>query len=341
MSFSINYIECSESLRKEMEHFVNEWNINKEEFIVKTSGSTGIPKEIKLSRNQLIASAKRTNSFFNLNENSHTFNCLPFESIAGKMQVVRALVGDFKLTVVDPSRNPFHQLDINEKLDFIPLSPIQLSELIQTKDLKQFKMTHFLLGGSQLSSDLKHEFLASNLSIFQGYGMTETVSHIALKKIEDSFYHLLEGVSIHSTEDKTIISDSILNIENLEVTDILNFTSKKEFEFIGRRDYAINSGGIKIHPEPIEAFIHETLQIELVLIGITDSKFGEICVCVSENKLTENQKSLIEEKIRSHFSSYAVPKRYFQHSIEKGNYGKILRKKIQAEISLILTSKTD
>jgi O-succinylbenzoic acid--CoA ligase len=341
MSFSINFINCTASLKKEMEHFVNDWNANKMEFIVKTSGSTGIPKEINLSRNQLIASAKRTNTYFNLNENSHSFNCLPFESIAGKMQVVRALVGDFKLTVVDPSRNPFQQLDENENFDFIPLSPIQLSELIQTKDLKQFENTRFLLGGSLLSTDLKHHFFASKLTIFQGYGMTETVSHIALKKLDDSFYQLLEGVSINSSEDKTIISDSILNIENLEVTDILNFTSEKEFEFIGRRDFAINSGGIKIHPEPIEAFIHETIQIELVLIGINDSKFGEICVCVSENQLTENQKSMIEGKIRENFSTYAVPKMYFDHSIEKGNYGKILRKKIQAEISLILTSKTD
>lgn len=341
MSFSINFINCSASLKKEMEHFVNEWNENKEEFIVKTSGSTGIPKEIKLSRNQLIASAKRTNSFFNLNENSHTFNCLPFESIAGKMQVVRALVGDFKLTVVEPSRNPFKQLDENENFDFIPLSPIQLYELVQTKDLKQFENTRFLLGGSILSSDLKHQFLASNLSIFQGYGMTETVSHIALKRLEDPFYQLLEGVSIDSSEDKTIIFDKILTIENLAVTDVLNFNSENEFEFIGRRDFAINSGGIKIHPEPIEAFIHKILQIELVFIGIKDLKYGEICVCVCENMLSENQKSMIEEKIRENFSSYAVPKRYFQHTIEKGNYGKILRKKIQAEISLILTSKTD
>lgn len=341
MSFSINFIECSESLRKEIEHFINSWNENKNEFIVKTSGSTGIPKEIKLSRQQLIASAQRTISFFGLTEKSHSFNCLPFESIAGKMQVVRALVGNYKLSIVEVSRNPFHLLKEDEQFDFIPLSPIQLSELIQTKDLKQFKKTHFLLGGSQLSSDLKHDFLTSKLSVFQGYGMTETVSHIALKKLEDSFYQLLEGVSIESNEDKTIISDIILNIENLEVTDILNFRSENEFEFIGRRDFVINSGGIKIHPEPIEAFIHETLQIELVLIGINDSKFGEICVCVSENQLTEDQKSMIDEKIRSHFSSYAVPKRYFQHSIEKGNYGKILRKKIQAEISLILTSKTD
>lgn len=341
MSFSINFINCSASLKKEMEHFVNDWIENKKAFVVKTSGSTGIPKEIKLSRNQLIASAKRTNSFFNLTENSHTFNCLPFESIAGKMQVVRALVGDFKLTVVEPTRNPFKQLDNNEKLNFIPLSPIQLYELIQTKNLKQFENTRFLLGGSMLSTDLKHQFLTSKLSIFQGYGMTETVSHIALKKLEDSFYQLLEGVSIDSSEDKTIISDKILTIENLSVTDILKFNSENEFEFIGRRDFVINSGGIKIHPEPIETFIHETLQIELVIIGINDPQYGEICVCVSENLLTKNQKSIIEEEIRENFSSYAVPKRYFQHSIEKGNYGKILRKKIQAEISLILTSKTN
>lgn len=341
MSFSINFINCSASLKKEMEHFINDWNANKMEFIVKTSGSTGTPKEIKLSRNQLIASAKRTNAYFNLNENSFSFNCLPFESIAGKMQVVRALVGDFKLTVVDPSRNPFQLIDENENFDFIPLSPIQLSELIQTKDLKQFENTRFLLGGSILSSELKNLFLDSKLTIFQGYGMTETVSHIALKNLEDSFYQFLDGVSIDSSEDKTIISDSILHLKNLDVTDILNFTSEKAFEFIGRRDFAINSGGIKIHPEPIEAFIHETLQIELVFIGIKDLKYGEICVCVSELSLTENQKSMIEGKIRENFSTYAVPKRYFQHSIEKGNYGKILRKKIQAEISLILTSKTD
>lgn len=341
MSFSLNFIDCPESLRKEIEHFVMDWNNNKEEFVVKTSGSTGAPKEIKLYRNQLIGSAQRTIQFFNLIENSHSLNCLPFDSIAGKMQVVRALVGNYRLTIIEPSRNPFLKLSNCELFDFIPLSPIQLNELTESNAIDSYVQTHFLLGGSILSAELKRKFIESKLSIYQGYGMTETVSHIALKRLDDPFYQLLEGVSIESNEDKTIISDSILNIENLEVTDILNFRSEKEFEFIGRRDFTINSGGVKIHPEPIEQFALENLQQEIVLIGIKDSTFGEICACVSENKISENQKQLLEKNIRENFSGYAVPKRYFQHSIEKGNYGKILRKKIQAEISLILTSKTD
>lgn len=341
MSFSINFIECSETLQKEIEHFIADWKNKKEVFIVKTSGSTGVPKEIKLSRNQLISSAQRTISFFGLTDKSHSLNCLPFESIAGKMQLVRALVGDYQLTIVEPSRNPFQKLTASEFYDFIPLSPIQLNEIIETKASKESVNTKFLLGGALLSSELKKKFIESRLSIYQGYGMTETVSHIALKKIEESFYHLLNGVTIQSSEDKTLIKDELLGINDLSVTDVLKFNSENTFEFIGRRDFVINSGGIKIHPELMEQFVLENFHLEVVFMGINEATYGEICICVSEMNLSESQKLLIEEKIRESFSPYAVPKKYFQHSIEKGNYGKILRKKIQAEISLILSTKTD
>ncbi len=332
MSFSFLFQNCSPDLQLQVTAFINEWNRDELNFEVQTSGSSGLPKTINLTKKQLEASAKRTNAYFNLTQISHSLCCLPFHSIAGKMQIVRALVGNYTVHIVEPKIANFVFLNGVEEIDFVSVSPAQLMKICSETSEERLLKTTFLLGGSALSSAQETVFQKSKLRIFQGFGMTETVSHFALKTINQSDYELLEGVSISANSEQTVFSDTLLGIENLSFTDILEFSSEKYFRFIGRRDFAINSGGIKIHPEPIEKSVFEQLNLAILLLGIPDQNYGEICVCVSEIPINKQTKEELAHFIRENFSPYAVPKYYFQHLFERGNYDKLLRRKTRERI---------
>ena len=227
------------------------------------------------------------------------------------MMIVRALVGNLTLIVTDPSGFPTEALLAGEVLDFCPMVPMQLKHLLKyaPNDFKLVKT--ILIGGSPLSSDLEKALQEVHQRCFVGFGMTETVSHIAIRKLGTPHYSALEGVSFHIENDQLMITDSLLSIENLKTTDIVRLIDTQTFEWLGRADFAINSGGIKIHPEQIEKELSQLISGPFFIAGEPDDTFGEICIIVLDERRIVPPLDIIQTFCKKRFGPYTFPKKAY------------------------------
>jgi len=263
---------------KDVVRFIEEW-LNDEEYVeAKTSGSTGIPKVIKLSKSSMINSAQKTNAFFQLNNKSKALLCLSANYIAGKMMLVRAFVGGFNLILSEPSGNPL--LNICEPIDFVAMVPMQVSNSISLFKNSSF-IKNVIVGGGAMSAELKQQVASVNTTFYETYGMTETVSHVAIRKCGEVFFRAMEKVLFEQDERGClIIKAPDLVACQLITNDIVHLKSQTEFSWLGRYDNVINSGGVKLMPESIEEKIGAFFQFEFYLSSISDEKLGEKLVMV-------------------------------------------------------------
>ncbi len=311
--------------------FCRWWLSNQQSLILPTSGSTGAPKEITITRNQLIVSAMSTGKALGLSRGTKTLCCLPVKYIAGKMMLVRAFVLGLDLEVVEPSMNP--QL---EHYQFTALVPAQFSKAY-SQSPEQFKgYQHILLGGAPVSYEI--EVLAQQIiaNIYHTYGMTETVSHIALRKLnngKDNYFKVLDGITISQDERNCLVVEGeVTNNEKLITNDVVRLISQREFEWLGRADNVINSGGLKIHPEQVEEKIKSSIGLKLnlpafYLTSEQDSILGNRLVMVIEGTKTDLKLQVEQALIKSNIDKILVPKAfYLTERIEKTPTGKIVRK---------------
>lgn len=302
-------------IREEVEQFIEEWHAGKTIFEVKTSGSTGNPKTIQLTREQLIASAKRTIDFFQLKPGNTALLGISSATIGGKMMIVRALVGDLTLIVTGPSGYPTEALLPGEELDFCPMVPIQLKQLLKYSPEVFGQINTILIGGSPLSSDLEKALQEVHQRCFVGFGMTETVSHIAIRKLGTPHYSALEGVSFSTENDQLVITDSLLGLEQLKTTDIIRLIDSQTFEWLGRADFAINSGGIKIHPEQLEKELSHLISGAFFIASEPDDTFGEICIIILEKRRIHPPLEVIQDFCKERFGPYTFPKKAYYERI--------------------------
>jgi o-succinylbenzoate---CoA ligase len=314
-------IPNSEYERKVID-FCQKWQSAQEEFIIKTSGSTGEPKPIILTRNQMNASAKLTGKTFGLLTGDSALVCLNVEYIAGMMMLVRGMVLDFKLTIIEPSGNPFQNLEKFD-FDFFAFVPLQLENLLENdKNIGTLnKAKAIIVGGAAVNEVLQEKIQKLDVPVYSTYGMTETVSHIAIKKLngtnKEENFKVLEGVKIGIDERNclNIISESSNN-ELVQTNDIVELISEKEFKLIGRFDNIINSGGVKIQLEKVEKLIEKEIQIfhpkRYFTYGIPDEKLGQKLVLVIETEaFDEKLKEQFLSKIKSILPKYEIPKEVF------------------------------
>ncbi|MNK12871.1 2-succinylbenzoate--CoA ligase [compost metagenome] len=326
MSFEIKYIHCSAETRQEIQSVIDLWNGKSPLYEVKTSGSTGTPKSISLKREQLEASAKRSNAFFGLNENASVLMPLSPHTIGGKMMLIRALVGNYSIDVVEPSANPLLETDSGKTYSFISLVPYQVKRILEETPEKLDQVKCILLGGMGLSAELEKTLTHIKPAVYIGFGMTETVSHIALRKMGIPVYSALDGISLESVHNNLVISDTKLGIDRMQTTDVVKLIDPTHFEWLGRADFAINSGGIKIHPESLERLIDPLIDPPFIIGSMPHETLGEACVLVVEQLLPEAEFERVKETILEAFGKYAVPKKQVVHSILKTESGKIRRK---------------
>lgn len=268
--------------------FVNDWFDESEHIIVHTSGSTGKPKVIKVSKEMMRISAKKTIHFLNLQSNHTALLCLSANYIAGKMMIVRAIIADMQLYVIEPSSHPL--CNFPYPIDFSAMVPMQVFEQLKEKDsLNQVKK--ILIGGGAVSAKMQEALQTTTCACFESYGMTETVSHIALRKINGSEvqtgFSCMENVSVALDERDclTIISPDLL-AEPLQTNDCAKIFSNGEFRILGRIDNVINSGGIKVQPEEIERKIAPFFMKAYAVSSIPDEKLGEKLVLVAEETIS-------------------------------------------------------
>ena len=322
--------------------FCLEWLDGKITFQFYTSGSTGDPKPVTLTRNQMIFSARLTQKALSLKKCDQALVCLNTNYIAGKMMLVRSLVIGMDMTIVEPSSNPFKNLK-NIAIDFIALVPLQIQTILSTEQGFEIlnKIQNILIGGAPTSTSLVEKLKNLKGNVYSTFGMTETVSHIALCKIngviENDFYTVLEGVEINQDARGCLTINSELTNHELVVTnDLVEIINPKEFKFIGRYDNVINTGGIKVSPELLEKQIlpvfHDLdIYTRYIIVGIPDEKFNEVICLVLEGQFDEEIIVKIKNRLPEILFEYHIPKKiYFFKHLPEIPTGKIDRRKVSA-----------
>ena len=278
-SLSDRFMKEREDYQFTLGSFIAKWMDSSPEISLQTSGSTGSPKTVLMSKQAMVNSAIATGDYFNLKPGDSALSCLPFEYIAAKMMFVRAYVLGLELDCIKPSSNPLETLSRN--YDFCAMVPLQLENSLEY--LHQIKT--IIVGGAKLSNGLKIKLKNSSSSIYETFGMTETVSHIAVKNISQSstFFEVLPSVSIGvDARNCLTINAPHLVSTPIQTNDVVKLNSKTTFEWIGRFDTIINSGGIKIAPEQLEQQLEGFIEERFFITSQKENSLGETVVIVIE-----------------------------------------------------------
>tara|TARA_R110001592_G_scaffold8511_6_gene46439 strand:+ start:1723 stop:2814 length:1092 start_codon:yes stop_codon:yes gene_type:complete len=322
----------------EIYHFLESWFSSDKTITVQTSGSTGVPKSIELKKEFVVNSAIATGLYFDLQENTTALLCLPPAYIAGKLMLIRALTLGWHLDVIAPNSHPLEKVD--KEYDFSAMVPLQLENSIS----KLSKIKKLIVGGGVVSKELKAKIQDVFTVIFATYGMTETITHIAVKKLnnfssskgritQQSFYQTLPNVTIYIDDRNClVINTPKISDEIIFTNDVVQLISDTEFEWLGRFDTVINSGGIKLHPEKIEEKLSEIITNRFFVAGIPDEKLGEKLVLIIEleSSKVSNYKSVLSEEIKkiTSLSKFEIPKNiYFIDKFLETGTKKIQRRK--------------
>ena len=311
--------------------FLKNWFSADEFVIVQTSGSTGSPKKLSIKKEFMKNSALATGIFFNVLEGSKALLCLSTDYIAGKMMLIRAISLGWELDVMMPVSRPLESLD--KTYDFCAMVPLQLENSL--KDLGKVKQ--LIVGGGVVSLTLKEKLQTIQTNIFAAYGMTETITHVAVEKLNNikvrpSVYQVLPNINIYKDQrDCLVIEASEVSEELVFTNDIVQLVSDTQFKWLARFDNVINSGGVKLHPEIIEEKFSKIIENRFFVAGIPDSILGQKMVLVIEG---DKQDSVFKKVSNiSSLSKFETPKEvYFIDEFVETETGKIQRKKTLKKI---------
>jgi O-succinylbenzoic acid--CoA ligase len=302
----IDYINASDKERSAFESFLTSWNNEGDTITVHTSGSTGTPKVLVLKKSDMVHSASQTLNFLQIEKGGTALICLSMETIAGKMMAVRSIVGAMKTIVGTVSSNPLQNILV--PIDLCAMVPLQLENILK-KDPSSLKtIKHLLIGGAPVSNELEKMASDHNISFWHTYGMTETVSHVALRKAgkyRASTFKALPGITFSEDKGRLIIHYPLIGIESLQTNDLVELLSPTEFKYIGRADFVINSGGIKFHPEELENRISHLIKVPFFIGGIPDPTLGQKVVLFAE---TDSSLNVDLEQLKNVLPQYAFPK---------------------------------
>lgn len=282
-------------------YFLKLWFSISKTLFVQTSGSTGKPKIIEVEKQNMLNSAKMTCDFLGLKSNDTALLCLPVEYISGKMMLVRAIERGLKIKLEKPSLTPLKNL--TESVDFCAMTPLQVEHSLDKIHL----IKKLIIGGAEVSEKLRANMLHSQSQIFETYGMSETLSHIALRQIApkgQDYFKVLGDIIITQDERNCLVIEAPKLTKNKLITnDIVEIVQEGEFKFLGRIDHVINSAGVKIFPELLEQLVKSEVYREVVFIGIPDETLGQKLVLVVEgieNKQIMDQLSEIKYQQKLH-----------------------------------------
>ena len=322
-----------------MAHFVDEWNDESEYVEVKTSGSTGEPKRMMVEKRRMLNSARITCDFLGLKPGDTALLCMSTDYIAGKMMIVRSIERHLQLVSVPPSGHPLNncQLSIvNYQLDFAAMVPMQVYNSLQVPEEKERLMAikHLIIGGGAIDEAMEAELRTFPNAVWSTYGMTETLSHIALRRISgpeaSEWYIPFPTVKLSTTDEGCLVIDAPeVCADTLTTNDIVELKPDGRFRVLGRKDNVICSGGIKRQIEEVERELKPYVRVPYIISKKKDEKFGEIVVLLTEGD-TDEARAICEK----YLPKYHRPKLY-QHvdQIPLTETGKPARKKILEFIS--------
>lgn len=310
--------------------FVMEWKSDADFVMAHTSGSTGQPKPVKLSKADMEVSAQATCRFFNLSSSGHLLLPLSTDYIAGKMMVVRAICSGATLTVLRPATDPFDGISLPYEVSLVAIVPSQIPALIDASSRCRF--TNIIIGGAPVTPQQLQSLKEAGLNGWITYGMTETCSHVALRHISQPHYTALPGISF-ATDGRgcLTIRHSAMSFGELQTSDTVQLISPTEFIWLGRHDNVINSGGIKIHPEVDEAALAPYIDVNFYLAARADTRWGEVPVLMLEGADNGRGQEYLEA------AASALPKYHNPKSVVwlrhfgRTDSGKIKRNKISSD----------
>lgn len=314
-------LKYTDTLAIPVAQFLQEWFSSDQTISIKTSGSTGKPKWIDLQKKHMINSAKVTGDFFELGSGTTALLCLPTEYIAGKMMLVRSMCLGWDLDIVPSSSTPLHGID--KVYNFSAMIPLQLKSSLE----EIHKIQKLIVGGGAVNHALEHKIQSISTLVYATYGMTETCTHIAVKKLNHDkwdCFKTLEGIHI-SQDDRDCLTLNAPHVSNEEIVtnDVVEIISDHEFQWKGRYDNVVNSGGVKLHPEEIEKKVRPYMKSRFFVAGVRDATLGEKLVMIVEGEHQE-----FSGEIYKNLERYEVPKHiFFVDKFEETDTQKIQRKR--------------
>lgn len=287
--FARQLANSDEEHERFLSEFILEWFDENDYVQVTTSGTTGAPKMIRLKKEAMVNSALATAAFFDLGTNCKALHCLPMQYIAGKMMLVRALVMGWNLDFIKPDSHPLD--GISKNYDFTAMVPLQVENSLK----KLHHIKKIIIGGAKLNSSLAEALKQIPTAVYETYGMTETITHIAAKKVRDVTFSVLPDIVI-SVDDRSclVIDAPRLSDSKIVTNDVVKILEGNKFVWLGRFDNVINSGGVKLFPEKIEEKLSGKIPHRFFVIGKPDSVLGEKLILVIESAPYELEASVFE-----------------------------------------------
>ena len=312
-----SFIKEGDAYERSIGEFFLDWFDHKDYIEMTTSGATGLPKLVRLEKQAMIQSALATGDFFGLKPGDKALLCLPTQFIAGKMMLVRSLILGLELDVVVPSTEPLAYN--NKKNDFVAMVPLQVQNSIEK--LKNIKK--LIIGGAKIDSSLEEKLLPLKTEIYETYGMTETITHIAAKRVGESVFSILPNVKIEKDDRGClVIYVSSISDEPIVTNDLVDLVNENQFSFLGRFDNVINSGGVKLIPEQIEAKLTGKINSRFFVTGVPDTTLGEKLILVIEGEKQDFGPDFFDV-----LGKFEKPKEIvFVPKFKENENGKLLRK---------------
>lgn len=339
--YSVAYSYIKEGLPYEelAGNFLLDWlNESYDTIKLRTSGSTGVPKEIFVSREKMIYSAHLTANCFKMPAKSKVLCCIPANYVAGRMMIVRAMTLGWHLDMVEPKVKALE--GVTTKYDFCALTPLQLSNSLNQLHL----IRKLIVGGAPVSLKLKSMLRGRSTKVYETFGMTETVSHVAYKRINSSNSQQVKpfksvGQIKFSVDERSCLvihSDELLD-EALVTNDVIELVDEKQFFWKGRLGNVINSAGVKIYPEQVEKKLQLLIETDFIVSSIEDEKLGEKVILLIKNNEKLPHKSVLLGEIKKidEIGKFEIPKEiYYIDEFERTRTGKIDRSASVEELFL-------
>ena len=328
-NFDVNAIEVTNEFEQSVKDFLVEWFSDSEVMIAHTSGSTGTPKEIILTKKNMRKSANMTGKYLHLEKGNSALLVMPVTYIAGKLMLVRAVEIGLKLICMQPTSH----ISLNEinsgisqnftSIDFVALTPMQVENSLDFVS----KCQKLIIGGAPLSGKVKQELFAFENEVYETYAMTETITHIAFKQVANQKYpnaeqdfEAFDEVTISQDERGCLVIDTPYDGLQVVTNDVVELIDTRKFNWIGRADNVINSGGIKLFPEQIENKLKPFIDSDFYITSKTDELLGQKLILVVEGEQRSLDFSLAD------LTKYQVPKEIiFIPTFSRTESGKIKR----------------